>query len=176
MPFSLLASICNRNGQQRVPLSPESQETHRIGKKSNLFQGAYLKNYLCILLLCMTTVFALPARPQTSTTSLSMSAHWDDGTNIQGTVTFSKQNASGPDTVVVTQTLSNGRANVSEALGATTMYDVTLVDTAGSQLIKFPIATAMINPGNLKQAQIKFVFRKADNSLKSGNISVSMEF
>ena len=135
-----------------------------------------MKNYLCILLLCMTTVFALPARPQTSTTSLSMSAHWDDGTNIQGTVTFSKQNASGPDTVVVTQTLSNGRANVSESLGATTMYDVTLVDTVGMQLIKFPIATAMINPGNLKQAQIKFVFRKADNSLKSGDISVSMEF
>jgi len=105
-----------------------------------------------------------------------MSAHWDDGTNIQGTVTFGKQNASGPDTVVVTQTLSNGRANVSEALGATTMYDVTLTDTAGTQLIKFPIATAMINPGNLKQAQIKFVFRRADNSLKSGNISVSMEF
>jgi hypothetical protein len=56
------------------------------------------------------------------------------------------------------------------------MYDVTLVDTAGTQLIKFPIATAMINPSNLKQAQIKFVFRKADNSLQSGNISVSMEF
>jgi hypothetical protein len=135
-----------------------------------------LKKYLSIILLCMTTVFALPARPQTSTTSLSMSARWDDGTNIQGTVTFGKQNASGPDTAVVTQTLSNGRANVSEALGSTTMYDVTLIDTAGTQLIKFPIATAMINPGNLKQAQIKFVFRKADNSLKSGNISVSMEF
>lgn len=135
-----------------------------------------MKNHLAIILLCLTTVFALPAQPQNSTTSLSMSAHWDDGSNIHGTVTFSKQNASGPDTVVFTQTLSNGRVSVSEALGATTMYDVTLVDTAGTQLIKFPIATAMINPGNLKQAQIIFVFRKADNSLKSGNISVSMEF
>jgi hypothetical protein len=105
-----------------------------------------------------------------------MSAHWDDGTNIQGTVTFSKQNASGPDTVVVTQTLSNGRANLSEALGATTSYDVMLVDTVDTELIKFPMATAIINPGNLKQAQIKFVFREADNSLKSGNLSVSMEF
>ncbi len=56
------------------------------------------------------------------------------------------------------------------------MYDVTLLNTAGTQLIKFPIATAMINPGNLKQAQIKLVFRKSDNTLKSGNISVSMEF
>lgn len=176
MPISLLVSICNQNGQKRVPLSPESQETHRIAEKSNLFQGAHLKNYLAITILCMTTVFALPAHPQTSTTSLSMSARWDDGSNVQGIVTFGKQNASGPDTVVVTQTLSNGSTNVSESLGATTMYDVTLVDSAGTQLIKFPIATAMINPGNLKQAQIRFVFRKADNSLKSGNISVSMEF
>jgi hypothetical protein len=105
-----------------------------------------------------------------------MSARWDDGSSVQGTVTLGKQNASGPDTIIVTQALSNGSTNVSESLGATTMYDVTLVDTAGTQLIKFPIATAMINPGNLKQAQIRFVFRKADNSLKSGNISVSMEF
>ena len=105
-----------------------------------------------------------------------MSTHWGDGTNIQGTVTFSKQNASGPDTVVVTQTLSNGRANVSKALGATTVYDVMVVDTVDTQLIKFTITLAMTNPRNLKQAQIKFVFRKADNSLKSGNLSVSMEF
>jgi hypothetical protein len=105
-----------------------------------------------------------------------MSARWDDASNVQGTVTFGKQNASGPDRVIVTKTLSNGSTNVSESLVATSMYDVTLVDTAGTQLVKFPIATAMINPGNLKQAQIRFVFRKADNSLKSGDISVSMEF
>jgi len=105
-----------------------------------------------------------------------MIARWDDGSNVQGTVTLGKQNASGPDTVVVAKTLSNGSTNVSESLGATSMYDVTLVDSAGTQLIKFPIATAMINPGNLKHAQIRFVFRKADHSLKSGNISVSMEF
>jgi hypothetical protein len=55
-----------------------------------------------------------------------MIARWDDGTNVQGTVTLGQQNASGPDTVIVTETLSNGEANVSEPLGATTMYDVTL--------------------------------------------------
>jgi hypothetical protein len=124
----------------------------------------------------MTTVFVLPARPQTSTTNLSLSARWDDGTSVQGTVTFGKQNASDPETVVVAKTLSNGWTRVSEALGTATMYDVTLLNTAGTQLIKFPITTAMINPGNLKEAEIKLVFRKADNSLKSGNIMVSMEF
>ena len=135
-----------------------------------------MKNYLIIVLLCMTVLFALPARPQTPTTNLEMSAHWDDGTNIQGTVTLGQQNASGPDTVIVTETLSNGRVNVSETLGAATMYDVALLTTAGTQLVKFPITTALINPGNLQQAEIKLIFRKADNSLKSAKVTVSMGF
>jgi len=105
-----------------------------------------------------------------------MIAHWDDGTNIQGTVTLGQQNASGPDTVIVSQTLSNGAANVSETLGAATMYDVTLVTTAGTQLLKFPITTAMINPGNLQQAEIKLIFSKANSSLKSVKITVAMGF
>jgi hypothetical protein len=135
-----------------------------------------LKNYLITVLLCMTAVFALPARPQTSRTNLAMSAHWDDGTNIQGTVTLGQQNASGPDTVIVTETLSNGGANVSETLGAATMYDVTLLTISGTQLVKFPITTALINPGNLQQAQIRLIFRKADNSLKSAKVTVAMGF
>jgi hypothetical protein len=129
-----------------------------------------------IVLVCMTAVFALPARPQTSTTNLVMTAHWDDGTNIQGTVSLGQQNASGPDTVIVTETLSNGGASVSETLKASTMYDVTLLTTAGTQLVKFPITTALINPGNLQQAELRLIFHKADNSLKSAKISVAMGF
>ncbi|HKN77035.1 MAG TPA: hypothetical protein VJW94_17790 [Candidatus Acidoferrum sp.] len=135
-----------------------------------------MKNYLIAALLCITALFASPARPQTPTTNLVMIAHWDDGTNIQGTVTLGQQNASGPDTVIVSQTLSNGAANVSETLGAATMYDVTLVTTAGTQLLKFPITTAMINPGNLQQAEIKLIFSKANSSLKSVKITVAMGF
>lgn len=135
-----------------------------------------MKNYLITVLLCMTMVFALPARPQTSKTNLVMNAHWDDGTNIQGTVTLGQQNASGPDTVIVTQTLSNGVANVSETLGSATMYDVTLLTTAGTQLMRFPITTAMINPENLQQAEIKLIFRKANNALKSAKVTVAMGF
>ena len=124
----------------------------------------------------MTAVFALPARPQTSATNLAMAAHWDDGTDIQGTVTLGRLNASGPDTVIVTKTLSDGRTSVSEPLSATTMYNVTLLTAANTQLVKFPIATAMINPGNLQRAEIDLIFRKADNSLKSAQIKVSMGF
>ena len=135
-----------------------------------------MKNYLITALLCMTAVFAPPAKPQTSTTNLVMSAHWDDGSNIQGTVTLGQQNASGPDTVIVTETLSNGWTNVSETLGAATMYHVTLITTVGTQLVKFPITTAMISPGNLQQAEIQMIFRKADNSLKSAKVTVAMGF
>jgi len=124
----------------------------------------------------MTTLFALIARPQASTTNLVMGAHWDDGTAVQGTVTLGQQNASGPDTVIATKTLSAGWTNVSEPLGASTMYDFTVLSATNTQLIKFPITTALINPGNLKRAEIDLVFRKADNSVESANIRVSMGF
>jgi len=124
----------------------------------------------------MTAVFVLPARPQTTATNLVMIAHWDDGTNIEGTVTLGQLNASGPETVIATKTLSNGRTSVSESLGATTMYNVTLLTAASTQLVKFPITTAMINPGTLQRAEIDLVFRKADNSLKYAQIKVSMGF
>jgi hypothetical protein len=135
-----------------------------------------LKSYLFIVLLCMIAVFALPARPQTSATNLVMVAHWDDGTNIEGTVTLGQLNASGPDTVIATKTLSNGRTNLSEPLSSSTMYSVTLLTAASTQLVKFPITTAMINPGNLQRAEIDLIFRKVDNSLKSAQIKVSMGF
>jgi hypothetical protein len=135
-----------------------------------------LKNHLFFILLSMTTVFALPARPQTPTTNLVMGAHWDDGTNIEGTVTLGQMNASGPDRVVATKSLSSGWTNVFEPLSATTMYDVTLRTSANTQLVKFPITTALINPGNLQRAEIDLIFRKADKSLKSANISVAMRF
>ncbi len=105
-----------------------------------------------------------------------MAAHWDDGTYIQGIVTLDQLNASGPATVIATKTLSYGRANVSEPLSASTMYNVTLLTATNTQLVKFPITTAMINPGNLQRAEIDLIFRKADNSLKSAQIKVSMGF
>jgi hypothetical protein len=135
-----------------------------------------LKHYLIAVLLCMTAVFALPARPQTSATNLVMGAHWDDGTDIPGTATLVQLNASGSDTVIATKTLSNGRTSVSEPLGASTMYNVILITAANVHLVKFPITTAMINPGNLQRAEIDLIFRKADNSLKSAQIKVSMGF
>ncbi|HXE35109.1 MAG TPA: hypothetical protein VN087_14430 [Verrucomicrobiae bacterium] len=135
-----------------------------------------MKNYRFFILLCMITVFVIPARPQTPTTNLVMGAHWDDGTSIQGTVTLGQVNASGPNTVIATKILSSGWTNVSEPLSTTSMYDVILITSANAQLVKFPITTALINPGNLQRAEIDLIFRKADNSLKSANITVAMQF
>lgn len=135
-----------------------------------------MKHYLFAVLIFASTIFALPARPQTQGTNLMMRAHWDDGTDIQGTVTLEQINSSGPATVIDTNTLSNGSAQVSKPLAATTMYDVILLTATGTQLVKFPITTALINPGTLKRAEIDLVFSKADNSLQSADISVSMKF
>ena len=135
-----------------------------------------MKNYVLIALLCMATVFAVPARPQTTSTSLVMGAHWDDGSTVAGTVTIGQVNVTGPDTLISTRPLSAGWASVSEPMSASTMYNITLVTPTGTLLTKFPITTAFINPGNLQRAEIDLVFRKADNSLKSAQITVTMDF
>ena len=76
----------------------------------------------------------------------------------------------------MTQDLVKGQASVSESFGANSLYHVTLVTSAGKQLLQFPITTALINPVNLRRAQLDLVCRKADNSLKSAQVSVLMRF
>lgn len=105
-----------------------------------------------------------------------MGAHWDDGTNVAGTVIVGQMNATGPDTILATRTLSSGWASTTLSLSTSSLYDVTLVGTNGTQLVKFPFSAAMINPANLQRAAMNLVFRKTDSSLKSAQISVSMAF
>jgi hypothetical protein len=135
-----------------------------------------VKSYILFVFIGLIVLASAPARPQTLGTHLVMSAHWDDGTRVEGSVTLAQTNPAGPDTTIVTQNLTRGRASVSEPLSANSLYYVTLVTSAGTQLIKFPVTTALINPANLKQAEIDVVCRKADNSLKSAQFSVSMAF
>jgi hypothetical protein len=134
-----------------------------------------LKNVRFVVFVCLIA-FAVPALAQTTATNLVMRAHWDDGSVIQGTVTLGQINATGPDTVIAATTLKSGKTNVSEALNKSILYDVTLNTATGTQLYKFPITTALINPDNLQRAEIDLVFRKADNSIKSAQITVSLGF
>jgi hypothetical protein len=135
-----------------------------------------MKKRLALLLFAVITLITPVARPQTSGTNLVMGAHWDNNSVIQGTVTLAKVNSSGPDTPITTKTLSQGWTNVTEALSASSMYNVTLSASNGTQLVKFPITTALINPNNLQRAEIDIVCHAADNSLASVQITVSMTF
>jgi hypothetical protein len=136
-----------------------------------------MKRLLAFALVATSVVlFAVPARPQTSGTTLSLQAHWDNNSAIQGTVTLAQINASGPNTVIATQALSRGRTSITVPLAANSLYNVTLVSSSGTQLVTFPITTALINPNNLSSAQLALVVHASDNSLASARIQVSMNF
>lgn len=136
-----------------------------------------MKRYLSIgVMLLVAVVTSLPAHSQTSTTTLQMSAHWDDGTSVAGTVTLGKVNSTGPDTVLYKTTLSGGWSSVSTSLAANSIYDVTLTAPDGTQLVKFPLVTSLINPSNLQGGVITLIFHKTNKSLASAKIQVSMAF
>jgi hypothetical protein len=135
-----------------------------------------MKKRLALISFAAITLFASAIKPQTAGTSLVMKAHWDDNTAIQGSVILGKVNSSGPDTAIATETLSRGYTNITESLAASSLYNVTLLAPDGTQLVKFPITTALINPNNLQKAEIDIVCRKSDRSLASARIDVSMTF
>ena len=135
-----------------------------------------MKKRLALMFFVGVAILISRARPETSGTVLVMSAHWDNNTNIQGTVAFSKINSSGPDTIIATTTLSEGWARLTEPLQPNSFYNVILRAENGSQLVQFPITTAFINPANLQRAEIDIVCRASDHSLASARIDVSMKF
>ncbi len=136
-----------------------------------------MKNrYLVGLLFFSLLVFSIPARPQTTATSLSLGAHWDDNTAIAGNVIIAAVPLVGADTVLATRTLSGGWASVSPPLTSNSMYRVILTTPTGAQLVKFPFTTALINPQNVERGTVTLVLRKTDSSLKFANVQVSMNF
>ena len=135
-----------------------------------------MRTFFWISLLCFLAAFPLAADAQSTGTTLSMRVQFDDGSPAEGTVTLGQVHVLGADTILATKTLSRGYASVVEALSATTLYNITLHSTSGVQLLRFPITTALINPQDLRNAQIQIVLRKADNSIKSARVEVSMGF
>ena len=136
-----------------------------------------MKNrYWIGLVFSFLAIFTAPARPQTWSTTLSLTAHWDDNTYVAGKVTIAAVHLIGADTVIATKMLSYGAASLSLVLASNSIYHVTLYSPTGTQLVKFPVTTALINPQSLQSGGMKLVFRKADQSLKSANIDVAMQF
>jgi len=116
------------------------------------------------------------AQSQTTGTNLVIQARWNTGSAVPGTVTLGQANATGPDTVLVTKSLSRGAASFQISLAAASVYDVTLIDSSGTQLVKFPFTTALIDPANLEQAGITLVFNSTSKNLKSASVNVALNF
>jgi hypothetical protein len=137
-----------------------------------------MKNYIWILpVVIIALIIPITTRPAvTAGTQLVMGAHWDDGTYVNGTVILGKVTAWGPDTVAANKALSNGWTTIATPLAPNSLYDVTLVSSSGTQLVKFPFTTALIDPTNLQRAEIDLVFHKTQNTLASAQIKVSMGF
>jgi hypothetical protein len=135
-----------------------------------------MKKHFVVLLCAAIMIFAFPVLSQISGTNLIMGAHWDNNNYIQGTVQLSKVNLIGADTLIATKPLSQGWTNMTQILAPNSVYNVTLLASNGTQLVKFPFTTALINPSNLQSAEIDLVCHAADYSLASARISVKMTF
>ena len=103
-------------------------------------------------------------------------ANWDTNSAVEGEVTLGQINPKGPETIIVTRNLSRGRAAFQTVLAANAVYDVILTTSDGTQLVKFPVTTVMINPSNLQRAGIALVFNSTNKTLKSASVNVDMNF
>jgi hypothetical protein len=134
------------------------------------------KRHLIALVAICLAMFSAQARPQVEGTELTLSAHWDDMSAVAGSVTIAAVHVIGADTLVAKKALNAGTASVTLALASNSLYHVTLLAPTGAQLVTFPVTTAMVNPQNLERGAMSLVLHKADNSLKSATVNVTMDF
>jgi hypothetical protein len=135
-----------------------------------------MKKPFSIAAVAIAALCSPVAQSQTTGTNLAIHAHWDTGSAVEGVVTLAQVNATGPQSILVTKSLSKGGASFRTALSANAVYDVNLNGTDGTQLASFPLTTALINPANLEQAGITLVFNSANKSLKSASVNVNLNF
>jgi hypothetical protein len=133
----------------------------------------YMSKWLGMIFLLLGTLIGSPANSESSGTHLMMTAHWDNMEPIRGTVTLVRASVSKD---IVAKPLSQGRAEVTVSLAENAFDTITLLETDGKELLKFPITTAMINPTNLSSAEIEIVCRLKDRSIASARINVLMAF
>jgi len=131
--------------------------------------------FLGVAVICLA-IFIMPVCPQTLGTTLSLGVHWDDNTAVAGTVVIALVQVTGTDTVIATRPLNAGSASLTVSLATNSLYHITVLSPTGIHLARFPITTALVNPQNLQRGAMSMVLRKADRSLKSANVSVSMNF
>jgi hypothetical protein len=168
LPVPIIATL---NGYTAVP-PPQVGDDNQKAMSGEI----PMRKYMGFVFLLLVSLFANPANPETSGTNLILTAHWDNQQAVQGTVTLVKANLLTENNVVVAKPLVQGVASVNLPLAGNAIYNVTLLEKNGKELLKFPITTALINPKNLASGEIEFVFREKDQSVESARVNVLMNF
>lgn len=113
---------------------------------------------------------------------LSLSATYDDGSAVTGSVVLQSQSlssASSAPATIATLPLATGAASHKLVLQTDTIYIVAVLRTDGTTLAAFPFALPSIlkvDPASLRSAAISVVFRLADQSLKQATPQVTFAF
>ncbi len=113
---------------------------------------------------------------------LSLSATYDDGSAVSGSVVLQSQalsSASDAPTTLATMPLATGAAGHKLVLQTDTIYTATVLRSDGTTLATFPFALPSIlkvDPASLRSAAISVVFRLADQSLKQATPQVTFAF
>jgi hypothetical protein len=128
-----------------------------------------------------TEVDATPFRTYNGSL-LSLSATYDDGSAVTGSVVLQSQALSGASSApatVATLPLATGAASHYLVLQTHTIYIVAVLRTDGTTLAAFPFAlpsVLKVDPASLRSAAISVVFRLADQSLKQATPQVTFAF
>lgn len=112
---------------------------------------------------------------------LSLSAVYDDGSALTGTVVLQAQplTAGGTPVPIATLPLVAGTASHRLLLQADTIYTAAVLRNDSTTLASLPFALPSIlkvDPASLRSAAINLVFRRADQTLKQATPQVSFAF
>ena len=110
---------------------------------------------------------------------LSLTAAFDDGSAVSGTVAVQSINSNSVPATIATEPLVTGAASYKLVLQLDTLYSVLLIQQDGSVLASFPFALPRIlkvDPAALRSAALNLVFRRADLTIKQATPQVTFDF
>jgi len=132
--------------------------------------------FLLPLLALLNLALAASALPQTAA-KLGLTAKWDNGAALAGTVALSQPVLGAPDVVLATKTFGlAGHVSLALPLAPNSLYSVTITLSTGATLGPFVFTTVGVDLAHLQAMTDTVVFRVADNSLASQKFSVTMAY
>jgi hypothetical protein len=125
-----------------------------------------------------TEVDATPFRIYNGS-QLSLSAAYDDGSALTGSVVVQSLGASNALTTIATMPFASGTASYKLVLQQDKVYTVAVLQSDGTVLASFPFAlpsVLKVDPAALRSAALNLVFRRSDQTLKQATPQVSFAF